>query len=478
MNESMQSPTLLLQVNRIAGESPSHPLQACFDPQGGTIGRRDDNDWVLPDPQRFISGCHALISFIDGRYWVTDVSSNGVYLNHAESPLGSESQAPLRQGDSLTIGEYEISVTLQQPAIQAADAGSFDALEDPYARLLDQHAGQDIGQDLAPFAAGTDPAPEPEFFLEAPAVPDLDSEAPAIPTAPPGVASESNHVSDLNAYVAEPAMIPEDWQVEDGAATPGASSAGPACEIPRQLEPSAQLPPLSADDGSDGQPATAVPETFGRQTGGSVAQGEELLRRALARGMGISHTLLYELPFSEVLENLGRILHSNVEGAMSILRARAQMKSEFRMSQTMIRPTENNPLKFSVNAEEALRHIIDPRPSSGYLSSLAAFREAHEDTEAHMLAVMVGMQSALKAVLQRFKPENLEQRLEQKALLDKVPLYRRAKSWELFNELYGEIAREVEDDFQQVFGRAFSQAYEGQIRRLANLKNNNDTTPS
>jgi type VI secretion system protein len=192
--------------------------------------------------------------------------------------------------------------------------------------------------------------------------------------------------------------------------------------------------------------------------------------------MGLSRSLLDELPLSEMLENLGRIVRSNVEGAVSILRARAQMKSEFRMSQTMIRPVENNPLKFSVNTEEALRHIIDPRPNSGYLSPLAAFREAHEDTEAHMLAVMVGMQSALKAVLLRFKPENLEQRLQQKALLDKVPLYRRAKSWELFNDLYSGIANEVEDDFQQVFGRAFSQAYEAQIRRLANLKNSNNET--
>jgi type VI secretion system protein len=475
----MQSPTLLLQVTRVAGDPPFHPLQVSFNPQGGTIGRREDNDWVLPDPQRFISGRHALISFVDGRYVVTDVSSNGVYINHAETPLGSEGQAPLQQGDILTIGEYEISVTLQQPVIQAADASSFDTLEDPYARLLDENAGHRLEQDLPPFEPASSPVlTESGFSLEEMAEPDLEDDVPAISTPPPSAASESDHVSDLNAFFSGPGPIPEDWQTEDKAAASGSPSANPLHEAPSQVEQPHQVPPLSVGGTGDVHPATQLHQTVSKATGANApaSQGEEVLRRALARGMGLSRSLLDELPLPEILENLGRIVRSNVEGAMSVLRARAQMKSEFRMSQTMIRPVENNPLKFSVNTEEALRHIIDPHPSSGYLSPLAAFREAHEDTEAHMLAVMVGMQSALKAVLLRFKPENLEQRLEQKALLDKVPLYRRAKSWELFNELYSDIANEVEDDFQQVFGRAFSQAYETQIRRLADLKNNNSET--
>ncbi|MEW8683910.1 MAG: type VI secretion system-associated FHA domain protein TagH, partial [Candidatus Thiodiazotropha endolucinida] len=185
-----------------------------------------------------------------------------------------------------------------------------------------------------------------------------------------------------------------------------------------------------------------------------------------------------DLPMETLLQNLGKILRTSVNGTMSMLRARAQMKGEFRMSQTMIQPVENNPLKFSINIEEALRHIINPNPSSGYLSPLSAFEEAHEDIEAHMLAVMVGMQAALHAVLQRFKPEILEQRLGQQAILEKLPLYRQAKTWELFTELYSEIANEAEDDFHQLFGRTFSQAYEEQIRRLESLKQPDSGLPN
>jgi predicted component of type VI protein secretion system len=86
------------------------------------------------------------------------------------------------------------------------------------------------------------------------------------------------------------------------------------------------------------------------------------------------------------------------------------------------------------------------------------------------MAVMVGMQAALKAVLHRFEPKMLETRLSQQALLGKLPLYRHAKTWELFTDLYSQIANEAEDDFHQLFGRTFSQAYEEQIRRLEALK--------
>ncbi|MEW8618570.1 MAG: type VI secretion system-associated FHA domain protein [Candidatus Thiodiazotropha endolucinida] len=96
----------------------------------------------------------------------------------------------------------------------------------------------------------------------------------------------------------------------------------------------------------------------------NIAQSsdEATMRRVLAESMGISEEHIADLPMETLLQNLGKILRTSVNGTMSILRARAQMKGEFRMSQTMIQPVENNPLKFSINIEEALRHIINPNP--------------------------------------------------------------------------------------------------------------------
>ena len=47
-----------------------------------------------------------------------------------------------------------------------------------------------------------------------------------------------------------------------------------------------------------------------------------------------------------------------------------------------------------------------------------------------------------------------------------LPSGRRARLWELYEELYREISKEAEDDFQKLFGREFLRAYEAQIEKL------------
>jgi len=47
------------------------------------IGRGPENDWILPDPERLVSTQHCVIQYKDGRYYLTDNSTNGVELVNA-----------------------------------------------------------------------------------------------------------------------------------------------------------------------------------------------------------------------------------------------------------------------------------------------------------------------------------------------------------------------------------------------------------
>jgi predicted component of type VI protein secretion system len=85
-----------------------------FREDGGTIGRSLENDWILPDPDRFISGKHATIDFQTGAYYLADVSSNGVYVNDEEEPLGKGNPRRLFHGDRLRMGDFEFVVTLDE----------------------------------------------------------------------------------------------------------------------------------------------------------------------------------------------------------------------------------------------------------------------------------------------------------------------------------------------------------------------------
>jgi predicted component of type VI protein secretion system len=83
-----------------------------FREQGGTIGRSLQNDWILPDPDRFISGRHATIDYNGGIYYLVDTSTNGVYINGDCEPIGKGNPRRLFDGDVLRFGDFEIAVTI------------------------------------------------------------------------------------------------------------------------------------------------------------------------------------------------------------------------------------------------------------------------------------------------------------------------------------------------------------------------------
>lgn len=102
----------------------------------------------------------------------------------------------------------------------------------------------------------------------------------------------------------------------------------------------------------------------------------------------------------------------------------------------------------------------------GYLDAEAATREALNDIRAHEVAMMAGMEAALKALLARLGPDQLAPRIEQGSSLGGLLGGRKARYWEAYEKMYAQIARETEDDFQSTFGREFARAYQDQLRKL------------
>ncbi|MGQ0430353.1 MAG: type VI secretion system-associated FHA domain protein TagH [Gammaproteobacteria bacterium] len=83
-----------------------------FGVNGGCIGRRESNDWVLRDPDRYVSGRHAEIEHRAGTWWLRDTSTNGTFVNDSDEALGPDRPHKLTHGDRIRIGEYEIQVEI------------------------------------------------------------------------------------------------------------------------------------------------------------------------------------------------------------------------------------------------------------------------------------------------------------------------------------------------------------------------------
>jgi predicted component of type VI protein secretion system len=149
--------------------------------EGGTIGRSLQNDWILPDPDRYISGRHATIDYKGGMYYLADTSSNGVYMNGDIEPIGNGNPRRLFDGDRMRMGDFEFEVRIDkgeslvmplepEPSVAPDNIEQFvdeDVIETGM-QLLDEAeiTGDDEFQSLLfggePTQAETETEPEPE----------------------------------------------------------------------------------------------------------------------------------------------------------------------------------------------------------------------------------------------------------------------------------------------------------------------------
>ncbi len=93
-----------------------------FDESGGSFGRAAGNDLVIPDPNRYVSSRHGLVTFDNGVFSVYDQSSNGLFADGANTPIGSGHPYALHHGSTLRAGEYSFEVFIDESGPEAAGA--------------------------------------------------------------------------------------------------------------------------------------------------------------------------------------------------------------------------------------------------------------------------------------------------------------------------------------------------------------------
>lgn len=101
---------LTVSILSYKGQPPPEPKFVVFDENGGSVGRVAENLLVLHDPvEMLVSRKHALISFENGCYFLTDNSTNGTLICNKDQ-LVHQGTVALADGDRLRIGDYELQV--------------------------------------------------------------------------------------------------------------------------------------------------------------------------------------------------------------------------------------------------------------------------------------------------------------------------------------------------------------------------------
>ncbi len=409
-----------------------------------SIGRGKDNQWVVADPDRHLSKKHCQFTYGVGEWELQDFSTNGTFLNQASDPIGKGASQKLRHGDRVKFGLYEIEVIIdeEEPAREHDD---FLAHHDPLPSRSEVRPYQDAR------------LPSSASMLDSPNSPILPADFdPLAPNPEPfSGPTDSDHAPALQSAFRPPApvaIIPDDWDVDLPAAAPRPQSARPQ-QAERPPDDAAPAPAKS-ERRPPAPVAAPPPPAEGPDDGAVIA--------AFLRGVALSDAKLADP--EKTLERIGAAVRASVTGLRQTLMARASIKDEFRIEQTMIRPSGNNPLKFSLDDDDALATLLGLGRRGG-MPADEAIAEAFDDLRMHELATISAMQAAVRVLLAQFAPEIIEQKAGGGGL-QIHPAQKKAKAWDAFGQLHKSVTQALSDDFDSVFGKAFARAYEQAIEKL------------
>lgn len=415
-----------------------------------SIGRGADNDWVLADPDRHLSKRHCLLAFRSGGWHLADLSTNGTFLNRETEPVGAGAPRALRDGDRLRLGPYEIEVRIAEDAF-SAEPGTSPARGQMRSEVADPFHDDPFDAVLGPsvsgpFSAETGAASlRPSAALPA----DYDPLAPDPAEVPFGGPVQADHTPAIEDAFQAPRpmanLLPDDWDIE-APLTPGPAIAEPEPAAPRP-------PPITAAQAAPVAQPTAIAEPVSDETG---------LLAAFLKGADVPEARPSDP--QAVMTALGEAFRALVSGLRQTLIARAAIKGEFRIEQTVIRASGNNPLKFSAGDDDALAALLGVGRHT-QMRPAEAVAEALKDIRVHELASMAAMQSAVRTLVARFDPASLHGAGGEGGLAA-ITGSRKARAWDAFEKLHAEIAAALADDFDSVFGKAFARAYEQALAEI------------
>ncbi len=413
---------------RIVSDHSTHLADSgskVFGVHGGSIGRSTDNEWILPDPERYLSGKHARVDFRAGKYVLVDTSSNGTYVNGAQVPLGKYHDYSLKDGDYVRIGEYEMLVSIDKSNDFPPDDGAVVAYDGQSpSSTIKKSTANDLGADLDLSAL-------------------LEPSDAQLAT----VSSGSGFPRDAYGQ----AFVEREHEPAGVDATPWHMMTRPLKVEPARAEAVAPTP-ISA-------PRPAAASSTPPLYEGDVEAG----LAAFCRGANIEPRSLSNEARGAALQLAGQLLRESVLGLMELNSSRNEFRNRFRIAPPQGDAPES-PLNFSRGVDEALVRLLSN--VSQRARSVEAVRHNFREHKAQNTAAVAAMRAAFEEFLNRVDPKELEERFERASKRNVFGAPNKNRYWELYQEMYTGLAQRPADGFPHLFVETFAKSYEAKLRTL------------
>jgi type VI secretion system protein len=438
-----------------------------FGVNGGTVGRAPDNDWVLPDARRVVSGHHCVVQYHGGKFWLSDTSTNGVYVNDAEEPVADTcGRVELHDGDRLRIGDYDIVVSIDQ-RIDFLPAASD---EHSAAKHLDADIGHNLDLDslLKPRDGGDSGSmPVHNAFgvkvnsesraalLEA-----LQKSASEDSGARPAPGGRNDSVVPGFAPTATQPISPSAVAAITAPAStpPNAPAATPEWALrTRQITREELADAMARRQSRAEARERSVPFYQQAATWSDLRSAVQ----AFCRGAGIDASSL--TPEAQAMLPLvaGQLLREAVVGLNDVSLARLSGPAGAKIAAVPTPPGgSSNPLRSSTSVEQAIQRLFESH-NRLYAGPVESLRDVLQETKEHEAALAAGMHAGIAAMLEQLSPANVADQFEQgRARMLAPGQDPRPKYWEFYADFYRVLKQQAAgDDLPRPFIEAFGEEY-------------------
>ncbi|MBC8026133.1 MAG: type VI secretion system-associated FHA domain protein TagH [Steroidobacteraceae bacterium] len=402
-----------------------------FGVSGGSIGRSAENDWVLPDDMRYVSGRHARIVYHKGRYLLQDTSSNGTYINDVEKPLGNNNPHELKSGDVLRIGEYHLQVQIDSANDFTLDDSALYATGSTSSRRKRASAPKDLGASL-----------RLENLLEASNDLSTDDLKP-VNAFGQAVSARTRALQSSGTIPDEPSTAP-DLDVTSEEVARRIARLARATER-TQKEKAVHQASVTAP--SPAAPAT-VPASYSHDNLAGL--------QAFCRGAGIGVESLPVDAHARMLHLAGQLVRESLLGLKATNRTQQEQRNGLHVTYQKD-ASDLLPSLERHSVEELIQELLKAHDSRRF-DAVHWLRNAFGMNRKHDDALVQAMQAAFVDFVGRLDPRDLATRFERSARRKTMG------NWELYGDFYRSLCDMQPGALPHIFVETFAQNYETAAR--------------
>ncbi|HEX5160918.1 MAG TPA: type VI secretion system-associated FHA domain protein TagH [Steroidobacteraceae bacterium] len=396
-----------------------------FGVSGGSIGRSAENDWVLPDDMRYVSGRHARIIFHKGRYLLQDTSSNGTYVNDNDRPLGSQNPHELKSGDILRIGEYHVQVQIDSSTDFSLDDSALYKRSSGSTSTRRRPPPGDLGASL-----------RLENLLEASN--DISSdELKPVNAFGQAVSSRTRALHQTQDVPKESSTAPE-LEVDSAAVARRIARLAKAAAKQQEAKQQSSPPTVPAPSPAPVSSPPAHDNTPGLQ--------------AFCRGAGIGPETLPVDAHARMLHLAGQLLRESLLGLKASNRSQQEQRNQLRVTWEKPR-ADMLPSLERHSVEELIQELLKAHDSRRF-DAVNWLRESFASTRQHDDAMMRAMFAAFLDFVGRLDPRDLATRFERSSRRKAMG------NWELYGEFYRSLCETPPGTLPHIFVETFAQSYD------------------